>query len=266
MTDKKLRNNELKEIYDKWFADLYELEETETEDVLLLLSLLGSKSLKVLEPACGSGRILVPLAKAGHQVHGFDLDETMLLKIPDLVKGLTNATYSSMDALTGNWGSDYDAVVLGGNLLINIESALSYQQAQQLLIQKAADCLKPGGHLFLDFNLYSHPEEVFSKNDGYVIFEGTDSRGVSGKYTVIGDSYDTVTQMAAGRRHIELRMPDGSLEVLHETYQKHVPTLQDVQHWLKDAGFITEYEFGSYQREPLSKNTVRCILYACKNA
>lgn len=67
MTDNKLRNNELQEIYDKWFADLYELEETETEDVLLLLSLLGSKPLKVLEPACGSGRILVPLAKAGHQ-------------------------------------------------------------------------------------------------------------------------------------------------------------------------------------------------------
>ncbi len=266
MTDNKLRNNELQEIYDRWFADLYELEETETEDVLLLLSLLGSKPLKVLEPACGSGRIIVPLAKAGHQVHGFDLDVTMLLKIPDLAKGLTNATYASMDAFTGDWGSDYDAVVLGGNLMINIESDLPYQKAQQLLIQKAADCLKPGGHLFMDFNLYSRPEEIFSKNDGYVIFEGTDSRGVSGKLTVIGDSYDTVTQMAAGRRRIELRMPDGSLEVLHETYQKHIPTLENVQHWMKDAGFVTEYEFGNYQREALSENTVRCILYACKNA
>ena len=67
----------------------------------------------------------------------------------------------------------------------------------------------------MDFNLYSRPEEVFSKNDGHVIFEGTDSQGVSGRYTVIGDSYDTVTQMAVGRRCIELSMPDGSLEVLH---------------------------------------------------
>ena len=118
----------------------------------------------------------------------------------------------------------------------------------------------------MDFNLYSHPEEIFSKNDGYVIFEGTDNRGVSGRYTVIGDSYDTGTQMADGRRRIELRMPDGSLLVLHETYQKHIPTLKDVQKWLKDAGFVTEYEYGNYQREPLSENTVRCILYAYKNA
>lgn len=266
MTDKKLKNNELKEIYDKWFADLYALEETETEDVLLLLSLLGSKPLKVLEPACGSGRILVPLAKAGHRVHGFDLDEAMMLKIPDIAKGMTHATYEVMDAFSGDWGIGYDAVVLGGNLLINIESDLPIQKTQQLLIQKAADCLRPGGHLFIDFNLYSHPEEIFSKNNGNVIFDGTDSRGVSGRYTVIGDSYDALTQIAAGRRYIELKMPDNSLEVLQETYQKYIPTLQDVHKWLLNTGFVMEYEFGNYQREPISEHTVRCILYACKNA
>ena len=37
-----------------------------------------SKSLNVLEPACGSGRLMVELAKRGHRVTGFDLEPAML--------------------------------------------------------------------------------------------------------------------------------------------------------------------------------------------
>lgn len=266
MTNKNLRESELQEIFQNWFACLYDMEEDGTEDVSLLLALLGNKSLKVLEAACGSGRILIPAAKAGHAAHGFDLDETLLSRIPDKAEGLTNITYESMDAFTGDWGDDYDAVILGGNLLINIESDMPYNKAQQLLIQKAAGCLKPGGHIFMDFSLYAHPENVFSRDKGRVIFEGTDNRGISGKYIVIGDSYDTAARMAVGRRRIELIMPDGSREVLNQTFLKYIPTLTDVHKWLDTAGFVLESEYGNYHREPVTEHTERCLIYARKTA
>ncbi len=37
-----------------------------------------TSALRILEPACGSGRLIAELAERGHQVHGFDLNENML--------------------------------------------------------------------------------------------------------------------------------------------------------------------------------------------
>ncbi|HVY03450.1 MAG TPA: class I SAM-dependent methyltransferase, partial [Caulobacterales bacterium] len=34
----------------------------------------------ILEPACGSGRAMIPLLEAGHDVTGFDLSEEMLAR------------------------------------------------------------------------------------------------------------------------------------------------------------------------------------------
>ena len=42
---------------------MYEKYETETDDVDFLLSVIGSKPVRVLEAACGGGRILVALRR-----------------------------------------------------------------------------------------------------------------------------------------------------------------------------------------------------------
>ncbi len=61
---------------------MYDREETGTQDSAFLLSLIGNSPKRILEIACGTGRILIPLAKAGHYVTGLDLDEAMLERIP----------------------------------------------------------------------------------------------------------------------------------------------------------------------------------------
>ena len=69
-----------KAIISKWNADMYDLNERDTEDVEFALSIIGTTSKNILEIACGSGRFLVPMAKAGHIVTGLDFDEYMLNK------------------------------------------------------------------------------------------------------------------------------------------------------------------------------------------
>ena len=54
-----------KPIISKWVADMYDQKVTETNDVEFLLSVVGQTPKRILEVCCGSGRILVPLAKAG---------------------------------------------------------------------------------------------------------------------------------------------------------------------------------------------------------
>jgi cyclopropane fatty-acyl-phospholipid synthase-like methyltransferase len=60
-------------------AALYDLEHGEYDaDLDLYLSLALATGDPVLELGCGSGRLLVPLAEAGHRVTGVDQSRPML--------------------------------------------------------------------------------------------------------------------------------------------------------------------------------------------
>ena len=57
------------------------------EDVALKYGDAAMKRpLRILEPACGSGRLVAELARRGHQVCGFDLNENMLRHAGERVK------------------------------------------------------------------------------------------------------------------------------------------------------------------------------------
>lgn len=256
------KQSEIMKICRRWYAEIYEINETGTKDVNLLLELIGSQPKKVLEVACGGGRILVPIAHAGHEAKGFDMDEEMLSRISEKAEGLKNLQYCYMDAVNSDWGSGYDVVVLAGNLLHNIVADMPYPDAQLLFIQKAASSLKIGGYIFLDFGLFAHPEKIFGKSDERVIFKGTDSSGVYGKYVIIGDGYDVKTQMAYGRAYTELTMPDGKQETIYKAWKKHIPTLDQVLEWLTESGFVIEKEYGNYNGDHISEITNKAIIWA----
>ena len=113
-----------------WYASVYEQLENHTGDVEYLLDVLKEQgtdaSANILEAACGGGRICIPLAQAGYTVTGFDADAHMLLRCYKRMRGLQNIRIHRADAVTADWGSAYDVVVLAGNILINIESELSF--------------------------------------------------------------------------------------------------------------------------------------------
>ena len=145
----------------RWWGCIYDKYENGTDDVALLLDLIGPPPRNVFEVCCGTGRVLVPLAKAGHNVTGMDADEGMLARIPAKSEGLANLRYSQANALTADWGGGYDVVVLGDNTLMNLEHRDDDRAAQRLFIKKAADALKPGGHFFLAYDHYPEPEKIF---------------------------------------------------------------------------------------------------------
>lgn len=251
-------------IINSWFADLYDQLETQTDDVEFLLSIIGKKPKNILEVCCGSGRILVPLARVGHYVTGFDISEDMMSKIPDKANGLSNLQFYKADAVNSVWGSDFDIIVLAGNILINIESDMDYKKAQQLFIKKAANSLKIGGYIYLDFNLLAKPEQFFGQKQERIIFEGIDSNGVYGKYIVFGGTFDTATQICRGRNRTELVTREGEEIIVEKEAIKHIPTLYDVHEWLANAGFSVELEYGDYSGNPVGENTYRAIIYAKK--
>lgn len=257
-----------------WYACIYEQFENQTNDVEFLLNILqkhtdGSPQ-KILEVACGCGRICIPLAEAGHIVTGFDADEHMLLRCYRKMKGMNNITCYSADALTSDWGLGFDVVVLTGNVLINIETDMDYVQAQQTFIHEAVMALKHGGHLFLDFDLHYDPACFFNRLGESSYFKGTDDMGTSGRTVSYGSVYDPVTRICVGTRHWELKTNNGeSFVTFSEQWHKHIPSQAQVYGWLSEAGLTIERSYKNYTDEPIpkpiDKSMYRATIWARKD-
>lgn len=252
----------IKDIMDSWYADLYDQEETQLEDVDFMLSVIGTVPQRILEVCCGTGRILIPLAEAGYEVVGFDMDEHMLSRLAQKAVGLENLCFSKSDAIKDAWGRDFDTVILGGNLMLNIIADMEYKEAQKLLIKKAYEALREGGHLLLDFSCFSHPERIYGAEAERIIFEGRDNKGNYGKYILKGGRYDPAEQTTSFTRRMEITTSTGELFVHEKAAMKHIPTLKQVRRWLKEAGFEILREYGDYKGNPISETTYRAILWA----
>ena len=247
-----------------WNAEMYEKSETETEDVDFLLSVIGSKPLKILEAACGGGRILVPLAQAGHTVTGFDIDDCLLEKIGAKAEGLDNIVWHKADAVEDAWGSGFDVVVLAGNILFNMISETDYTQAQRQMIQKAAGALAPGGHIYIDYQYSRHPELLFRSPGENVIWEGTDSLGNSGRMFLTDQWFDEHTGMLYFVRNFELTLRDRRRLQREIPSKKHYIGLEQLHDWLNSAGFAIEKEYGDYAGNQIGEKTNRAIIWAVR--
>jgi SAM-dependent methyltransferase len=256
----------MNEIRKHWYAYIYDQEVTETDDIEFLLEMIGKKPQNILEACCGTGRILVPLAKVGHKVTGFDIDEYMIERISEKIVGMDNIKYYKSDAIKDDWGNSYDTVVLAGNVMMNIETDGNYKDAQKTFIQNAGKALKTGGYIYLDFALHHNPEIIFGPNqEDRVIFEGYDDTGIDGKYILCGESsYNKVTQMNYGKRKLELILQNGEKNIFEYNSNKRIPKLKEVKEWLKENNFSIEKEYGNYNKEPISEKTNRAIIYARK--
>ena len=234
-------------------VDLYDQHENQTDDVEFILSVIGKQPKKVLEACCGSGRILVLLAKAGHNVSGFDADEHMMDRISAKAENLENIQWRKADALCDDWGTGFDVIVLAGNILFNIEieSDMEYKKAQELFIQKAAAALVPGGYVYIGYSPFApngrtltRPTGKSCDDDGSIVWswEGTDDDGNYQKDALTRGSFNEETGILKSISYCEQRLASG--KVIKEEYEriKHYATLEHIRGWLSDAGFIVELE------------------------
>ena len=263
-----------KPIISKWVADLYDQKVTETKDVEFLMSVIGQTPKRILEVCCCSGRILVPLATAGHTVTGFDADEFMLAKIPAKAEGLGNIQWRAADAVRDEWGTNFDVVVLFGNILYNIVADMDYAKSQELFIQKAASALAPSGYVCIEYspggsclaNPNFVPDVSGDKND-WVVWEGTDNDGNYGKMILlVGGDYNKDTRLSRFTRRFELTLKNGENVLQDIPSVKHFASLEQVHGWLAGAGFTVEQEYADYNRNPVNDGSTRAIIIARKEA
>ena len=256
---------------DAHVAELYDQLITTTEDIALIRWLIGPrKGLRILEPFCGTGRVLIPLALDGHTVVGLDCARGMLSRAKAKVATLPpevqeQITLLQRDVLWEAWPAGFDLVILGGNCLY--ELATPEEQAQ--VIASAANALRPGGHLFvdndhmegeLDSSWYDPPvcERVFPTG------ECADGTRLESRWRVIW--YDAPRRLIRFLRQTRISLPDGSVVEREYIQQKHPVSAIEVTDWLTSQGLTIEHMLGDYEGHPYTNSAPRAIFWAKKVA
>jgi SAM-dependent methyltransferase len=139
-------------VYAQGLADFYDhIIGADIVDVGALQRLVGSESKRVLELACGSGRIAFPFAEAGFEVDGLELSRDML-ELAERKRGELPAPVASRlrfvvgDMTQFDLGRSYDAIVLGATSI----SLLLDTAERQNMFRCVKRHLQPTGQFVFD--------------------------------------------------------------------------------------------------------------------
>jgi len=154
----------------------------------------GQSSGRALELAIGTGRVALPLAARGVEVHGIDLSEAMVARLRAKPGGdaipVTIGDFTTADA-----DGPFDVAYLVFNTIGNVTT----QDAQVATFANAARHLRPGGCFVVEVHV---PGVLTAQHDHrYEVFSHTDEHhGI--------DEYDPVTQQMWS--HHYTRQDDGT--------------------------------------------------------
>lgn len=137
-------------MYDK-IVDYYDMvHESLTADIGFITRLAAQHSGRLLELGCGTGRLLLPLARLGHEIVGIDSSEAMLerarLKLnmqSEAVQKRVSVHYADM--VDFDLGGQFSLIIYPHNTLMHLDR----EQLRSSLSSVMGHCL-PGGQVLID--------------------------------------------------------------------------------------------------------------------
>ncbi len=220
------------DVYDDWYVHL--------GDGDLVASVLAeyAGNGRALELGIGTGRIALPLAERGVQVHGIDSSPAMVAKMQAKPSG---------DAIVTTIGDMADVAVEGTFELIfvvfNTFFMLTTQEAQVRCFKNVAAHLAPGGRFVLG------------------AFVPDTSRIESGQSLSVGDLSAShirldATRYDAGAQRVEFtqaRISEDGIKLVHAMLRYAFPPELDLMAQL--AGLTLEDRWSSFEKEPFTSES-----------
>jgi SAM-dependent methyltransferase len=189
---------------------------------------------RALELAIGTGRVAVPLAAHGIEVHGIDLSTAMVERLRAKPGGVA-IPVTIGDFATTRVGDGFDLVYLVYNTIGNVVT----QDAQVATFENAARHLRPGGCFVVEVGV---PGVLSAQHDhAFQVFNhAEDHHGI--------DEFDPVTQ--AMWSHHYSRRPDGAFERHSVPFRYAWPSELDLM--ARIAGMRLRERWGWWDRTPFT--------------
>jgi SAM-dependent methyltransferase len=233
-------------------------------DLPWYLELAAAQGGRVLELACGSGRVLLPLARAGHEVVGLDSSPHMLA----LAREKLDAEEAAVAARVRLEPGDMREFRLGETFALAIIAARSFaylltRADQQRALAAVAAHLQPGGLLALD--LLNPPPAWLLAPPGSLhqdLVQYDAKRRVTIARTEAVVSTDLAAQVRVIRSAYEVVADDGSVTKRFVEWPYRWTYRFEAEHLLERAGFEIAGVYGGHQREPFTSESQWLVLLA----
>ena len=236
-------------------ADLYDLEYAHDYDVPFWLTLAGREGGPVVEWGAGTGRIAVPLARAGSDVTAVELSENMI------------EVGRKKDAPVRWVNGDMRTVKLGGRYrlaLCAFNSFLCLPSPDDALafLHNAREHLQPGGLLGIEVSAFS-PEELYDPPGGPQLRHDFTRKLPQGDLNRFSTSrYDAASQVLTMRLFYELYEASGELRGRRRAHDLTIRVTErdEMGLMLRLAGFDVEAVYGGFEGEPFVSGSDHLIL------
>jgi SAM-dependent methyltransferase len=236
----------------------------ERRDAEFYLNAARQQGEPVLELGCGAGRVLLPTARAGIRVTGFDLSKPMLEKLRAKLAAETAEIRARVELIHG----DMTKLDLGRKFRL---ITMPFRPFQHLLtVEEQIACLEgvnrhfaPGGRLVFDFFQVDPRgmfDPAFQKEGAPKSFDMPDGRHV-----------DRTERIAAFHRAMQINdielihhvtHPGGRKEKLVYAFPMRYFFRYEVEHLLARCGLRVVNEYGDYDASPLTDTSPDMIFVA----
>jgi SAM-dependent methyltransferase len=237
-------------------AELYDLEYPHDYDVPFWLALAEREGGPVVEWGAGTGRIAVPLARAGSDVTAVELSGNM---IEVGRKKNSPVEWVHGDMRSANLRKRYRLALCAFNSFLCLPSpddALAF-------LHNACEHLQPGGLLGIEVSAFS-PEELVDPPGGPQVrhdFTRELPQGNLNRFSV--SRYDAASQLLTMRLFYELYGSSGELTSrwAHDLTIR-VTGRDELGLMLRLAGFEVEAVYGGFEGEPYASGSDHLIVLA----
>ncbi len=206
----------------------------------------------VLEIACGTGRVTIPLAESGFDVTGVDLIETMLeeAKRKAAVKNV-DIEWVRADARNFDLGRKFRTIFIPFNSIAHFKTRKDIEG----LFRSVKNHLSEGGRFIID---YFNPDlKILTREPSgrYLNTEFTDDEGCRVEITE-NNLYDTADQINRIKWYYRI---EGEEEFSVDLNMRifFPAELDDLLHY---NGFSVEAKYGDYEKTPFSTESSKQIL------
>jgi len=236
-------------------------------DIEFYTSLAKESGGPVLEVACGTGRVLLPIAQAGIPITGLDLSDAMLTKCRAKLAEQPKAVRERVELIQGDMRS-FD---LGKTFKLATTPFRGFQhlletEDQLATLRSVYNHLEPGGRLVLEcFN----PDMKLMTTDGREeehgdepAYELPDGRSFERKFRIMNMDY--TNQRYDMHMIYHVHHPDGRHDCLvHRSSMRYI-FRWEAEHLLARCGFGIEAVYGSFDRSPVTAESHDLIFVACR--
>ena len=235
---------------------LYDLHHTNyLEDLPLWLALAEQYGDPLLELGCGAGRVLLPLARAGHHIIGLDRDPAMLAYLINSKSLPSNAHVFCADMTAFRLDLLFALVLLPCNTF----SILSAPERLEML-RLAHAHLQPSGlfaaSLANPVLLETLPADGETEVE-QVFFHPQDGHPIQ-----VSSAWQRSTDIFTVLWHYDHLYPDGRVERLTVRQEHHLASAETYRAEIVGSGFTPLTALGDFDRSPYTAGSPHLILLA----